>query len=95
MESAAWNRVVNHSPHNGEYFAAAVRCSERLRGAVGSVERRLQVKGDAECVGFARCDVSSKVEQLRKSTAVCIEDSTQSMGTTGSRHGNGQIVGTG
>jgi len=37
-------------------------------------EGGLQVKGEAQCVGFARRDVSSEVEQLREYAGVHIED---------------------
>jgi len=75
MEGAARNRAVDHSPRDWEVIAAAVWRSERREGAVGSAEGGLQVKGEAQCVGFARRDVSGEVEQLRECIGVHIEDS--------------------
>ena len=74
MEEAARNRAVDHSPRDGEVFVAAVWRSERRKGAVESAEGGLQVKGEAECLGFARRDVSAEAEELRECTGVRIED---------------------
>ena len=64
MEEAAWNCTVDHSPCDGAVIAAAVWRSERCKGAVGSAEGGLQVEGEAECLGFARRDISSEIERL-------------------------------
>jgi hypothetical protein len=64
MEEAGRNRSVNHSPRNGEVFAAAGWRSERPKGAVGLAEGGLEVEGESECFGFARQDVSCNIERL-------------------------------
>ena len=43
MEEAAWNRAVHHSPRDGEVCIAAVCCSDRREGNVGSAEGELQI----------------------------------------------------
>lgn len=61
MEEGRWNRAVDHSPRNLEIFAAAVWCLERSEGTWGLAERRLQLEGEAECMGFVTWDVSWEV----------------------------------
>jgi hypothetical protein len=38
--------------------------SERRKDAVGSAEGGLQIEGEAECLGFARQNVSCEAEAL-------------------------------
>jgi len=73
MEEAARNCVAEHSPRTGEVIGVAVWRSERCQGAVGCSDGVLQVKGQAQCVGFARRDVCVDVEQLQECTGVLIE----------------------
>jgi len=74
MEEAAWNCTVDQSPRNGAVIIGAAWRSERLKGAVGSAEGGLQIKGDAECVCFVRRNDSCEVEGLRECAGVRIED---------------------
>jgi hypothetical protein len=68
-EFKAWKKQhgiarLTISPRNVEVIAAAVWRSERCESALGSAEGGLQIEGGAECLGFARRNVSCEVEGL-------------------------------
>jgi hypothetical protein len=75
MEASTSHPTVDYSPRDGAVIAAAVWRSERCKSPVGLAEEGLQVEAEAECLGFARSDVSCEIERLRECSGVRIEDS--------------------